>query len=169
MGPNANYTSGTWKFNDIQPWNYSKLPEVFGGGTGDKVSTEGEFDETLQRAWNDRTGPSLIQVTISRDDHSQPLVRLAKRLSERALMSSIPNCHNCHGQYTRIDKNQVCAYSIWGKFDRRTKALRRLTFDASAPILICRGLPNKMSASSHRQTFRPPWKATGRVSFRLAC
>ena len=38
---------GDFEFNDIQPWDYHKLPEVFGGGTGYEVRTEGEFDAAL--------------------------------------------------------------------------------------------------------------------------
>ena len=37
-------------FNDINPWQYHKLPEIFSGGTGYEVRTEGEFDEALRRA-----------------------------------------------------------------------------------------------------------------------
>ena len=33
------------KFNDINPWQYQKLPEIFNGGTGYEVRTEGEFDD----------------------------------------------------------------------------------------------------------------------------
>ena len=34
-------------YNDIHPWKYHKLTEVFGGGTGYEVRTEGEFDRAL--------------------------------------------------------------------------------------------------------------------------
>ena len=46
---------GDWQFNEIHPWQYSKLPEVLGGGSGYEVRTEGEFDEALRHAWEDRT------------------------------------------------------------------------------------------------------------------
>ena len=72
--------AGDWKFNDIPAWNYSKLPEVYGGGTGYEIRTEGEFDAALQAAWNDRSAASILQVFISQDDHSQTLHRLAERL-----------------------------------------------------------------------------------------
>ena len=45
---------GEWKFNDIHPWQYHKLPEVLGGGTGYEIRTEGEFDDALNAAWKDR-------------------------------------------------------------------------------------------------------------------
>jgi len=75
--------AGEWKYNDIQPWRYSELPRVLGGGRGYEVRTEGEFDAALREAWSDRSGPSLIQVHLDRDDASVPLRRLAERLSSR--------------------------------------------------------------------------------------
>lgn len=70
-------------FNDIQPWQYHKLPEVLGGGTGYEVRTEGEFDKALTQALADRSGMSLIQVHVGLDDCSKTLRRLAERLSKR--------------------------------------------------------------------------------------
>jgi indolepyruvate decarboxylase len=74
---------GEFTFNDIHPWNYSKLPAVLGGGTGYEVRTEGDFDAALRAAWADRSGPSLIQVHVSYSDHSIALDRLAQKLSKR--------------------------------------------------------------------------------------
>ena len=70
-------------FNDIQPWDYHKLPEVLGGGTGYEVRTEGEFDAALAQAWADKSGMSLIQVHLSLNDCSTALERLAERLGRR--------------------------------------------------------------------------------------
>ncbi len=70
-------------YNDIHPWNYSKLPEVLGGGKGYEVRTEGEFDRALAEAWKVGSGMSLIQVHLREDDASIPLRRLAERLSKR--------------------------------------------------------------------------------------
>ncbi len=70
-------------FNDIHPWNYHKLPEVLGGGTGYEVRTEGEFDEALQKGLADTSGMSLIQVHLGLEDCSKALNRLADRLSKR--------------------------------------------------------------------------------------
>ena len=53
---------GDHAFNDIQPWQYHKLPAVLGGGTGYEVTTEGQFDAALSAALADRKGLSLIQV-----------------------------------------------------------------------------------------------------------
>ena len=37
-------------YNDIQPWHYHKLVDVFGGGLGLDVRTEGELEEALRKA-----------------------------------------------------------------------------------------------------------------------
>jgi len=37
-------------YNDIQPWQYHKLVDVFGGGLGLDVRTEGELEEALNKA-----------------------------------------------------------------------------------------------------------------------
>jgi indolepyruvate decarboxylase len=76
LHPNCN-------FNDVQPWQYHKLPEVLGGGKGYEIHTEGELDNALKSAWADTSGPSLLQVHIGPDDISTALRRLAERLSKR--------------------------------------------------------------------------------------
>jgi indolepyruvate decarboxylase len=75
--------AGEWKYNDINSWQYHKLPEILGGGTGYEVRTEGEFDAALVKAWNDRKAMSLIHAHIPLDDSSDALKRLAERLSSR--------------------------------------------------------------------------------------
>ncbi|HEY2826022.1 MAG TPA: thiamine pyrophosphate-dependent enzyme [Pirellulales bacterium] len=80
LHPNCN-------FNDVQPWQYHRLPEVLGGGKGYDIHTEGELDDALKCAWADTTGPSLLQVHIGPDDISTALGRLAERLSKRVRVS----------------------------------------------------------------------------------
>ena len=70
-------------FNDIHPWQYHRLPELLGGGTGYEVRTEDEFDRAFSRALADREAMSLIQVHISQTDCSHALERLANRLSKK--------------------------------------------------------------------------------------
>jgi indolepyruvate decarboxylase len=70
-------------FNDINPWQYHRLPEVLGGGTGWNVRTEGEFDAALSAALADGRSLHLIHVHLGIDDRSQTLERLAARLSRR--------------------------------------------------------------------------------------
>jgi indolepyruvate decarboxylase len=74
---------GEYAFNDVQPWQYHRLPEVLGGGTGYEIRTEGEFDHALRSAWADSRGMSLLHVHIGRDDFSDALQRAARRLETR--------------------------------------------------------------------------------------
>ncbi len=48
-------------YNDLQPWNYHKLVDVFGGGLGINVHTEGELEEALKKAV---TTDSLVFIEI---------------------------------------------------------------------------------------------------------
>ena len=70
-------------FNDINPWQYQRLPEVLGGGTGWDVHTEGQFDEALAGALADEQAMNLIRVHIGLDDRSQTLDRIAACLAQR--------------------------------------------------------------------------------------
>ncbi len=74
---------GDYKFNEIQAWNFAKLPDVFGQGSGYEVSTEGQFDDALDAAWEDRRTMSIIHVHLHRNDCSKALMRLAERIREK--------------------------------------------------------------------------------------
>lgn len=73
---------GEWKYNEIHPWNYYKLPEIYGGGRGYLVSTEGEFVDALKAAWLDRSCVQIIQAKLAEGDASMTLLRLAERMSK---------------------------------------------------------------------------------------
>jgi indolepyruvate decarboxylase len=75
--------AGHWKYNEIQPWKYSQLPALLGGGVGYEVRTESEFDAALNEAWNDRTQMSLLHVHLPEGDSSDALIRLAEKLKQR--------------------------------------------------------------------------------------
>ena len=70
-------------FNDINPWQYQRLPELLGGGTGWDVRTEGEFDEALTTALADEQAMNIIRVHIGLDDRSETLDRIAAGLARR--------------------------------------------------------------------------------------
>jgi indolepyruvate decarboxylase len=74
---------GTWEYNEIPSWKYWKLPEVYGGGKGHYVETEGAFDAALVHAWNDPKQLHIIQAKLEENDASQTLLRLANRLGQR--------------------------------------------------------------------------------------
>ena len=48
-------------YNDIQPWHYHKLVEVFGGGVGLDVRTEGELEDALGKA---AAGDGLVFIEV---------------------------------------------------------------------------------------------------------
>jgi indolepyruvate decarboxylase len=73
---------GDWKFNEIQPWQYHRLPEVLGGGQGYLIRTEAEFDAALNAAWRDRSGPSILQIVLDPKDCSRALANMAARMSK---------------------------------------------------------------------------------------
>jgi indolepyruvate decarboxylase len=68
-------------YNDIQPWQYHRLPEVFGGGWGRRVRTEGELDEALAAAQQSNEGPVLIEIMLERMDTTDALRKLGEALS----------------------------------------------------------------------------------------
>lgn len=74
---------GEWEYNNVHPWKYSLLPQLYSGGQGYEVRTESEFEAALQKAWADRSGMSLIHAHIPRTEASDALTRLAAKLSER--------------------------------------------------------------------------------------
>lgn len=70
-------------FNNILQWNYTKVVDLLGAGTGIKVQTKGELDTALASALADKTGTYLIEVILPRDDCSRPLKRLGEALSKQ--------------------------------------------------------------------------------------
>lgn len=74
---------GEWKYNEIHVWNYHKLPEVYGGGKGHLVTTEGQFAAALTEAWHDRSQLHIISAKLAEGDASTTLLRLAERLGAR--------------------------------------------------------------------------------------
>ncbi len=69
-------------FNDSHEWRYRLLPQVYGGGLGFEVRTEGELEDALRAAVaNDAL--TLINVHLAQDDISPALARLAEGLKRR--------------------------------------------------------------------------------------
>jgi len=59
-------------YNDIQPWRYHKLVEVFGGGLGLDVRTEGELEDALDKA-AEADGLVFIEIHTERMDCPESL------------------------------------------------------------------------------------------------
>ena len=71
-------------YNDIQPWKYHQLPQVFGSrGLSCQARTEGELEQALEKAKYHDNGLSFIEIHLDRLDCSVGVKRLGKAISER--------------------------------------------------------------------------------------
>jgi indolepyruvate decarboxylase len=70
-------------FNDIQPWRFDRLGELFGPLRGFEAQTEDEFETALLAAIAERSCPSVINVHLSPKDASPAMRRLSEHLSHR--------------------------------------------------------------------------------------
>lgn len=70
-------------FNDLQPWNYSNIPEVIGGGRGFHVETEDQFNFAISDALGHSNMYSVIDVQLERNDKSPALDRLTTNVAKR--------------------------------------------------------------------------------------
>ncbi len=71
------------RFNDIQPWNFSRIPDVLGAGQGFDVRTEDELETALVVAREDTERFSILDVHLDPDDRSEALDRLTSALAKR--------------------------------------------------------------------------------------
>ena len=69
-------------YNDIQPWKYHQLPQVFGTSWSCEVRTEGELEVALVKAKDNLKSVSLIEIHLDRFDCSQGLIRLGRALNQ---------------------------------------------------------------------------------------
>jgi len=66
-------------FNTITRWNYARICDLVGGGTGVIASTKGEFDSALVRAQKSN-GVFVIELKIPRDQVSKQLAQIASEV-----------------------------------------------------------------------------------------
>lgn len=71
-------------YNDIQNWNYSKLPLVLGGGIGSKVTTEEEMELALKTALAKRGQFHIIEIELEKLDFSPALRRFGKLINKNS-------------------------------------------------------------------------------------
>ncbi|WP_414528674.1 alpha-keto acid decarboxylase family protein [Nodularia chucula] len=71
-------------YNDIQPWKYHQIPQVFGESWSCEVSTEGELEAALSQAKANTDCVSFIEIHLDRFDCSPGLIRLGKALGKKA-------------------------------------------------------------------------------------
>jgi len=70
-------------YNDVWPWEYSRIPEILGAGRGWIVRTEQELDSALGEAATHSDSFCLLDIRLSPLDRSPALDRLAARLAKR--------------------------------------------------------------------------------------
>jgi TPP-dependent 2-oxoacid decarboxylase len=74
-------------YNDIQPWKYHQIPQIFGGGWCCQVHTEGELESALETAQQNLHSLSFIEIHLDRLDYSLGVKRLGQTLHERRSIS----------------------------------------------------------------------------------
>lgn len=67
-------------YNDLHMWQYHLLPQVFNGGWGCVVQTEGELEDALHKAHHNPETLAFIEVRLDRWDCSESLQKLGKKL-----------------------------------------------------------------------------------------
>jgi TPP-dependent 2-oxoacid decarboxylase len=70
-------------YNDLWPWQYSRLPEVLGAGRGFLVETEASLDRALLQAERSPESFCIIEARLEKLDRSPALDRLAARMAKR--------------------------------------------------------------------------------------
>ena len=70
-------------FNDIAPWRFHRIGELFGDVAGYEATTEEAFDRAWRAAIATRDRPSLIEVRLEPSDPSPAMKRLALNLREK--------------------------------------------------------------------------------------
>ena len=71
-------------YNDIHNWDYHLWPQIVRDGWGCEVYNEAELEEALKNAHKNTKSFSIINVHLDKLDCSDALVRLGKRLEEKA-------------------------------------------------------------------------------------
>ncbi len=67
-------------FNNIQCWDYTKLPELLRYGVAYRCTTAGEMEEALHQAVAAKDELVILEVAVPRDDCSRSLKRLGEAL-----------------------------------------------------------------------------------------
>jgi indolepyruvate decarboxylase len=70
-------------FNDVLPWQYSRIPDLLGAGRGFVVETEQELQEAMTEAERYTGAFSILDVRLDRLDFSPALQRLTQRLAKK--------------------------------------------------------------------------------------
>jgi len=71
------------KFNDVAPWQFARLPDIFGAGKGFEVLTEEDFEKALTSAHDYTEGFCILDVHLDPYDFSPVLQRMTGALGKR--------------------------------------------------------------------------------------
>ncbi|MDQ3851734.1 MAG: thiamine pyrophosphate-dependent enzyme, partial [Thermoproteota archaeon] len=71
------------EFNNLQPWQYSNIPQVIGGGRGFHIETEDQFNNAISEALDIKDTFSILDVHLERNDRSPALDRFTKNIAKR--------------------------------------------------------------------------------------
>ena len=74
-------------YNDLQPWKYHLLPEIFGGVPGRVVTSEGELEEALAFPWADL---ALLEIRTARTDCPEALRSAGRAMALRNQLEVLP-------------------------------------------------------------------------------
>ena len=104
--------AGDHKFNDIQPWQYHKLPEVLGGGRGYEIRTEGEFEQALRSALADTDADAICSTSISTCTiAARPWNASRKSCGCGYRREQVPPCRMTGGRATRNASLLCCFFT----------------------------------------------------------
>ena len=84
-----NYGYGTERpmldgpFNDILPWQFSRIPEILGSGKGFSVETEEQLDAALEAARAYADGFCILDIHLAPHDISPALQRMTSMLGKQ--------------------------------------------------------------------------------------
>jgi indolepyruvate decarboxylase len=70
-------------YNDVQPWQYHRLPEILNGGRGFLIHTEKELNDALAATSKHTESFCILEVLLDKNDHSPALQRLTQRLGKK--------------------------------------------------------------------------------------
>lgn len=71
-------------YNEINQWKYHKITELVNGGLGLEVKTEGELEEALILAENNKDSFTIVNVHLDKYEKSDVLFRLTQAFSKKA-------------------------------------------------------------------------------------
>ncbi|MBI4767892.1 MAG: alpha-keto acid decarboxylase family protein [Deltaproteobacteria bacterium] len=68
------------RYNNLQMWDYTLLPVVYGAAKGIQVNTEGDLESALQEAKERTDSLVFVEVRLDRFDFSETLWKVGERL-----------------------------------------------------------------------------------------